>query len=136
MGRKKTPLEYRPIVKHGCPTEKTFKGGKDVWPIKHTDGTKEFRCVGNSSIHFAEKILARDNAAFGPMCRYCGIRLATVADHIVPWVLVGDYQNAANVAACCKKCNDDFNSEEFIGLKTREKVAQLLAENWELGKKA
>lgn len=137
MGRTATPLQYRAIVRHnGVLIQVKNVNGVAFYGIQYPNGDIETRKAGSGLQRFNGKVLARDNAAFGPMCRYCGVRLATTIDHIVPWSIVGDYENAANVAACCKECNASMGAHEHSTTKTRELVARLLAENWELGRRS
>jgi 5-methylcytosine-specific restriction endonuclease McrA len=41
-----------------------------------------------------------------PLCAYCGVRPATVVDHILPVSKGGDMYDRANLAPACKRCND------------------------------
>jgi hypothetical protein len=128
MGAPKKPLLYREIQFHGGVSVVISKG---KYGIRRIDGLVVPRKDGKGVKAFNEKILARDEARFGSVCRYCGdFSLKLTVDHVVAWINVGDYTNALNTAACCQTCNGAYNNQP----KPNGKVEQILRENREMAR--
>jgi hypothetical protein len=133
MGRTATALQYRPITVHGGTIQlwKVTPSGANKYGIAYPDGRFEKRKDGSGMAAFNEKVIARDTERFGSVCRYCGdFALKLTVDHVIAWSLVGDYTNAANVAACCKGCNEKYNKYP----KPDGLVSRILRENGEMGR--
>jgi 5-methylcytosine-specific restriction endonuclease McrA len=57
-------------------------------------------------------------------CRYCG-RPSSLTDHIIPVVHGGPFWDEANLAACCRSCNQGRrqNGEAWVPPNRRESTA-------------
>ncbi len=55
---------------------------------------------GRRWTELAKRVIAEE-----PLCRICGLRPSTTADHIVPVALGGAEYDRENVRGACQRCN-------------------------------
>jgi hypothetical protein len=128
MGAPQKPILYREIQFHGGTS---LRESATKYSIKRADGLIVPRKTGTGLTRFNEKIIARDTARFGSICRYCqDFSLKLTVDHVIAWILVGDYVNGLNVAACCATCNQAYNKFP----KPDDIVERVLRENHEMAR--